>query len=75
MRPHPRDAVEALPRLLRQVHRVLKPGGPFVVAMTHPVAAMFGADPSAKYAYGAASPTFAELYLSLIHISQPTKPY
>ena len=61
---HSLDDVEDLPRLLRQVHRVLKPGGPFVVAMTHPVAAMFGADYSAKYAYGAASPTFAELYMA-----------
>ena len=28
--------VEALGRVFRQVHRVLKPGSPFVVSMTHP---------------------------------------
>ena len=57
--------VDDLPRLLRQVHRVLKSGGPFVVAMHHPVAAMFdGADPTAQRPYGAASVTFSELYMA-----------
>lgn len=61
---HSLAGVDDLPRLLRQVHRVLKPGGPFVVAMTHPVAAMFAGEPTPQYAYGASGPTFAELYMS-----------
>jgi SAM-dependent methyltransferase len=62
---HTLAGVDDLPRLLRQVHRVLKPGAPFVVAMTHPVAAMFGSnDHTAIAAYGANSTTFTELYMS-----------
>ena len=57
--------VDDLPRLLRQVHRVLKLSGPFVVAMHHPVAAMFdGADPTARRAYGTDGMAFSELYMS-----------
>ncbi|MEZ5250070.1 MAG: class I SAM-dependent methyltransferase [Ilumatobacteraceae bacterium] len=37
------DDVDDLPRLLRQVHRILKPDATFVVSLTHPVAAMFDA--------------------------------
>ncbi|MBI4885001.1 MAG: class I SAM-dependent methyltransferase [Actinobacteria bacterium] len=62
-------AVDDLARVLRQVHRVLKPGGPFVVASVHPVAAMFGSDRSvgatAGAAYGAVGNTFSELYMAL----------
>ncbi len=62
---HTLVGVDDLPRLLRQVHRVLKPGAPFVVAMRHPVAAMFGGqDRTATAAYGANSITFAELYMA-----------
>lgn len=61
---HSLAGVDDLPRLLRQVHRVLKPGTPFVVAMPHPVAAMFGPDHQLQYAYGANSLSFAELYLA-----------
>ena len=51
---HSIDDVDDLPRLLRQVHRVLRPGAPFVVAMRHPVAAMFyGSDSTAQRPYGA----------------------
>jgi len=57
--------VDDLPRLLRQVHRVLKSDGPFVVAMHHPVAAMFdGGDSTARRPYGADSITFGELYMA-----------
>lgn len=61
---HTLDGVDDLPRVLRQVHRVLRPGCAFVVALTHPVAAMFGSDLVAKSAYGALCPTFADLYMS-----------
>ena len=62
---HSLGGVDDLPRLLRQVHRVLKPGAPFVVAMRHPVAAMFsGQDQTATSAYGANSITFTELYMA-----------
>ena len=61
---HSLAGVDDLPRLLRQVHRVLKPGTPFIVAMPHPVAAMFSADHSLQYVYGANSRTFSELYLA-----------
>lgn len=62
---HSLGGVDDLPRLLRQVHRVLKPGAPFVVAMRHPVAAMFSSqDRMATAAYGANSITFTELYMA-----------
>ncbi|MEY2402306.1 MAG: hypothetical protein QOJ08_2417 [Ilumatobacteraceae bacterium] len=57
--------IDDLPRLLRQVHRVLKSSAPFVVAMHHPVAAMFdGADPTARRPYGADGVAFSDLYMS-----------
>ena len=57
--------IDDLPRLLRQVHRVLKSGGPFVAAMHHPVAAMFdGGDPMARRPYGSDGVTFGELYMA-----------
>ena len=61
---HSLSGVDDLPRVLRQVHRVLKEGGAFVVAMNHPVASMFGNDHVAQFAYGAASRTFSELYMA-----------
>ncbi|MEI8237832.1 MAG: class I SAM-dependent methyltransferase [Actinomycetota bacterium] len=61
---HTLGDVDDLPRLLRQVHRVLKPGSSFVVASTHPVAAMFGNDHTAHYAYGTTALTFSELYMA-----------
>ena len=37
---HTLDDDDDLGRTLRQVHRVLKPGAPFVLAMAHPFAAV-----------------------------------
>lgn len=62
---HSLAGADDLPRLLRQVHRVLKPGSSFVVAITHPVAAMFdGTDPAARRPYGAKGTTLSELYMA-----------
>ena len=62
---HSLGEVDDLPRLLRQVHRVLRVGAPFVVAMRHPIAEMFdGADPTARRPYGGAGVTFSELYMA-----------
>jgi ubiquinone/menaquinone biosynthesis C-methylase UbiE len=62
---HTLDGIDDLPRLLRQVHRVLKPGASFVVAMTHPVAAMFeSGDDTLRFAYGSQAPTFGELSMA-----------
>jgi ubiquinone/menaquinone biosynthesis C-methylase UbiE len=62
---HSLTSVDDLPRLLRQVHRVLKSGASFVVAMIHPVAMMFdGADPTAKRPYGSDGVSFSDLYMS-----------
>lgn len=61
---HSLARVDDLPRLLRQVHRVLRPGASFVVAIPHPVASMFGSDRSVHYAYGATSLTFSDLYMA-----------
>lgn len=65
---HTLDAVDDLSRLLRQVHRVLRADGPFVLALRHPVAAMFdgpasvGATVTAEY--GAASRPFGEWFMA-----------
>lgn len=71
---HSLSGVDDLPRVLRQVHRVLREGCSLVVALQHPVAAMFGGSHTAQYAYGAISPTFADLYMSLeradFHVDQ-----
>jgi SAM-dependent methyltransferase len=54
-----------LPRLLRQVHRVLKPGASFVVSMTHPVAAMFDDDLQPRRPYGVDGTSISELYMAM----------
>jgi ubiquinone/menaquinone biosynthesis C-methylase UbiE len=59
------DAVDDLPRLLRQVHRVLKPDAAFVISVTHPVAAMFDDDGQARRPYGVDGTSFAELYMAM----------
>jgi len=59
------DDIDDLPRLLRQVHRVLKPGSSFVVALTHPVAAMFGpGSNAAQHRYGELTRSIGEWYMS-----------
>lgn len=53
-------------RLFRQVHRVLRPEAGFVLAITHPMAAVFdGTDPVARHRYGATSLTIGELATAL----------
>ncbi|MEO5724538.1 MAG: class I SAM-dependent methyltransferase [Ilumatobacteraceae bacterium] len=60
---HTLGGVDDLPRMLRQVHRVLKPGAPFVAAITHPVAEMFdGEEPSVRRPYGSQGLTFSGLF-------------
>lgn len=53
-------------RLFRQVHRVLKPEAGFVLAVTHPMSAVFdGPEPMARRRYGVATPTIGELATAL----------
>jgi SAM-dependent methyltransferase len=71
---HTLEHVDDLPRLLRQVHRVLRPELPFVFALTHPVAAMFDpgvATPARRYGTGASrsiSDLFMQVERSNFHI-------
>lgn len=62
-------SVNDLPRVLRQVHRVLRPNSPFVLWAVHPIAAMFGGDrsgtPTAKVPYGNGFHTFGALYMAI----------
>jgi SAM-dependent methyltransferase len=63
---HTIDAIDDVSRLLRQVHRVLKRDATFVVALTHPVAAMFdrgGSAPVRRYGTGA-SRSLSELFMA-----------
>jgi SAM-dependent methyltransferase len=52
--------VDDLGRLLRQVHRILKPSMPFVISMPHPYASVEPNKP-----YGTASRTIGEWFTSL----------
>lgn len=53
-------------RLFRQVHRVLRPESGFVLAVTHPMAAVFdGSDPVPRRRYGATTPTIGGLTMAL----------
>jgi SAM-dependent methyltransferase len=61
---HSLGGVDDLPRVLRQVHRVLKPGSAFVVAATHPVAVMFDQTRTANHVYAHGVQSFAELYMA-----------
>lgn len=53
-------------RLFRQVHRVLRPEAGFVLAVPHPMSAVFdGPDPVARRRYGATTHTIGELTMAL----------
>lgn len=59
------DDIDDLPRLLRQVHRVLRPESPFVVSLTHPLAAMFDSGQAAPVRrYGTSARSIGELFMS-----------
>jgi SAM-dependent methyltransferase len=60
---HSLDGEEDLGRTLRQVHRVLKPGAPFVLALAHPFAAI--AAPGSRRRYGDDQRTIGELLTAL----------
>ena len=62
---HSLDDDEDLSRTLRQVHRVLKPGAPFVIAMAHPFAAVGIGDGGALRPYGDGHRTVGELLTAL----------
>ena len=52
--------VDDLGRLLRQVHRVLKPSMPFVISMPHPFASV-----DAEHSYGATTRTIGDWFTAL----------
>jgi len=54
------DRVDDLGRLLRQVHRILKPGMPLVLSMPHPYA-----DISPEHPYGTGARTIGEWFTAL----------
>ncbi|MCU1394256.1 MAG: hypothetical protein JWM34_2684 [Ilumatobacteraceae bacterium] len=60
--------VDDLSRLLRQIHRVLKPDAPFVMAAPHPVAAMLGGSQSSRQIErpygGAPARSISELFMA-----------
>lgn len=57
---HTLEQVDDLGRLLRQVHRILKPGYPFVISLTHPFASV-----SIEHPYGTGSRTIGEWFTAL----------
>lgn len=64
---HTLEQVDDLPRLFRQVHRVLRTEAPFVFALTHPVAAMFDpgvATPARRYGAGS-SRAIGDLFMQV----------
>ncbi len=64
---HRLHEVDDLARMLRQVHRVLKPGAPFLLAETHPVRAMLdGAEVVVRRGYGTeGTRTISQLFTAL----------
>ena len=59
--------VDDLARMLRQVHRVLRPGAPLLIAETHPVRAMLdGAEVVVRRSYGSeGTRTVSQLFMAL----------
>lgn len=63
---HTLDDEDDLGRILRQVHRVLKAGAPFVIAMAHPFDEVAGPDVDGRdRRYGAGRRTIGELLTAL----------
>lgn len=70
---HTLTEVDDLARLLRQIHRVLKPEAPFVMAGPHPVAAMLTAvsgpatlQPTVQHPYGSApARSISDIFMAL----------
>ena len=63
---HTLSDVDDLSRLLRQIHRVLKPEAPFVMAGPHPVAAMLGNDQQIEQPYGSGeSRSISDVFMAL----------
>ena len=66
---HSLHDADDLARLLRQIHRVLKPEAAFIIADTHPIAAMLarvGGQQVVQHAYGSgASRTISDLFMAL----------
>ncbi|MFM2070211.1 MAG: hypothetical protein RLZZ623_474 [Actinomycetota bacterium] len=60
------DDIDDLPRLLRQVHRVLRPGAAFVASLTHPFASVADTPGGAPVRrYGTTTRSISELFMSL----------
>jgi len=62
---HTLDLVDDLGRILRQVHRVLKPGAPFVLVLDHPFASVGQVADGRILRYGDDRRTIAELLAAL----------
>jgi len=62
---HTLDLVDDLGRILRQVHRVLKPGAPFVLVLDHPFASVGQGTDGRVRRYGEERRTIAELLAAL----------
>jgi 2-polyprenyl-3-methyl-5-hydroxy-6-metoxy-1,4-benzoquinol methylase len=66
---HTLEDVEDLARLLRQIHRVLKPESAFIMAGQHPIAAMLatiGGQQVVQHAYGSGSArTISDVFMAL----------
>jgi ubiquinone/menaquinone biosynthesis C-methylase UbiE len=69
---HRLGEVDDLSRVLRQVHRVLRPDGPFIISLVHPAMAMLGDEPTTvpeppviQRRYGEGQRTIGELFMAL----------